>query len=306
MNRILSYQITKNYTSIQEFLKKQGYSHLLLSRLKQQPDFVLKNSVPAYLRTPLSCQDHLQITIAEVPSSVYVTPVSMPLDILYEDEDILIVNKPAGIPVHPSVSHHEDTLANGVRHYYQSQGKPFTFHCITRLDRDTSGLVLLALNPLSACILNQMTRDHQIHKRYLALVDGILPPDRPFSYHEIHAPIARVAGSPLMRCVDFEKGRDAVTRYQVLSVGFSFSLVSLVLLTGRTHQIRVHMASIKHPLLGDFLYNPENHVLARQALHAAELSFLHPITKEELLFKAPLPTDMRLLCEDLSHPVSFM
>ena len=212
--------------------------------------------------------------------------------IRYEDRDLLVVNKAAGVPIHPSQGNHDNTLANGIAWYLGEKGEAATYRAINRLDRDTTGLLILARHALSACMLSEMVRTHAIRRCYLAAASGLVPPEG-----VIDAPIARTCDSTIERCVDFERGDSARTHYRTLCYNrdTDCSLVELRLETGRTHQIRVHMKHIGHPLPGDFLYNPDYRLIGRQALHSWQLDFIHPIKKEPLHFEAPLPEDMRRL-----------
>lgn len=293
MTRTLTYSITTNQENmtIGQFLKAQGYSRQNIIALKKLPDSILVNGRWEYVTYSLKAGEQLTIIIQEDASSKKIVPVKLPLSIIYEDEDMLVVNKPADMPIHPSLNNYENTLANAVAYYYKEQNLPFVFRCINRLDRDTTGLTILAKNMLSAGILSEMISRREIKREYLALADGIgISPKS----GTIDAPIARIDGSTIERCVDFEKGERAVTHYKVLneSVKNNLSLINLWLETGRTHQIRVHMKYIGHPLIGDFLYHPGNTQINRQALHAHRLTLLHPITKQPLCFTAPLPDDM--------------
>lgn len=296
MNRTLTYTITEKQQNmtIKQFLESQGYSRQNIVALKKLPESILVNRRWEYVSYLLQEGEELTVIMKEDSSSEKIIPVNLPLSIVYEDEDILVLNKPANMPIHPSLNHYENTLANGVAYYYACQNKPFIFRCINRLDRDTTGLTILAKNMLSAGILSEMISRREIKREYLALVDGIgISPTKGI----INAPIARLEGSTIERCVDFEKGEHAVTHYEVLqeSKENNLSFVNLCLETGRTHQIRVHMKYLGYPLIGDFLYHPENTKISRQALHAHRLTFLHPITKKSLCFTAPLPEDMKNL-----------
>ena len=191
------------------------------------------------------------------------------------------------MPVHPSLGNYENTLANGVAWYFERQGIPFVFRCINRLDRDTTGLLILAKNMLSGAVLSDQMKNRNIKRTYLALVSGV-PKE---SAGTIDQPIARVPGSVLERHVSSD-GETAVTHYKVIRTFSDSSLVEFHLETGRTHQIRVHMKYLGHPLLGDFLYNPEDTRCSRQMLHSVSLAFIHPVTGEALRFDAPLPDDM--------------
>lgn len=250
------------------------------------------NNTWAYINDLLHTNDVLTIQIIEESSSDNIVPVKMELDIVYEDEDIIIINKASNTPIHPSMNNYDNSLANGLAYYYESQNLPFVFRCVNRLDKDTSGLVLLAKNMYSSCILSEMVRNREIHREYLALVEGKLNDNG-----TIDAPIARKEGSVIERCIDFDHGQTAITHYSRLDYKNDFSLASIVLETGRTHQIRVHMKYIEHPLPGDFIYNPVFTHINRQALHSHKLSFVHPITKEAMAFVSPLPQDMKKLIE---------
>lgn len=295
MNRILTYYIKdndlQNCTTILDYLKYLRYSQGLIAHLKKTPDGILKNGSWSYVRDPLSEGDILTITLTEQETSEHIIPVELPLNIIYEDEDLFIVNKPANMPIHPSQGNYENTLANAVSWYYKKRALPFVYRCINRLDRDTTGLLILAKNAYSAALLSHMVGSREIHREYLAVATG-----KTESSGTIIAPIGRVEGSTIEREVNFDIGDYACTHYQTLDyVGNEkngYSLVSLKLETGRTHQIRVHMNYIRHPLPGDFLYNPDYSVIKRQALHSHRLSFIHPITQEALSFTAPLPEDI--------------
>ena len=290
MERIITYHIDARAGGLrtEQFLRRRGYSCQNLTQLKKMPESILINGVWSYMRTPLSAGDTLTVHIRETESSPNIPPVDLPLCIVYEDEDIIVVNKPAGMPVHPSLNNYRNSLANALMYYYQQQGKPFIFRCTNRLDRDTSGLTVVAKHMVSSGILSAMTARHKIRREYLAIVRGhVTPPSG-----TIDAPIGR-AGTPLIeRRIDFEHGERAVTHYRVVKEKNGHSLVSLVLETGRTHQIRVHMKYLGFPLVGDYLYNPDMKYIQRQALHSHSLAFRHPITGEDLKFTAELPEDM--------------
>ena len=282
--------------------------------------------------------DEIEITILD-NVDLDIEPEDISLKIVYEDEDLLVINKSAGMPIHPSRNNPDNSLGNALAWYFKEQNKPFVFRCINRLDRDTSGLTIVAKHAVSAAILGQMVREKSthgleaqgIHREYLAIVEGNMTVDAGV----ISAPIARKEDRCLRRVVDFQKGDRAVTHYRVIATevmdGISRSLVALQLETGRTHQIRVHMAYLGYPLVGDFLYNPtyvgnqidrredlENknedasgteagvrqkpYDIDRQALHAWKLSFFHPMTGEPMEFTAPLPPDMQRLIPEETLP----
>ncbi|MFR0750473.1 RluA family pseudouridine synthase [Hungatella sp.] len=278
--------------TVEQFLLSNGYSAALIRRLRHTEQSILKNGSPVYTTYRLDEGDSLAVTLPEEHGSENIVPVPMDLDIRYEDRDLLVVNKAAGVPIHPSQGNHDNTLANGIAWYLGEKGEAATYRAINRLDRDTTGLLILARHALSACMLSEMVRTHAIRRCYLAAASGLVPPEG-----VIDAPIARTCDSTIERCVDFERGDSARTHYRTLYYNrdTDCSLVELRLETGRTHQIRVHMKHIGHPLPGDFLYNPDYRLIGRQALHSWQLDFIHPIKKEPLHFEAPLPADMRRL-----------
>lgn len=292
MKHILSYYIneTSNHMTVKDYLKTMGFSSQNLIFLKQSPNALLVNETAVHINHLLQLGDILNVTILEETPSKHIVPVPLSLDIVYEDEDLIVINKAAGMPIHPSQSHYDHSLANGLAWYYQKQNLPFVFRCINRLDKDTSGLTLIAKHMVSAGILGRDVASKQHFTReYLAIVRGSLAP----TSGTISAPISRKPGSIMERQVDFAQGETAITNYHLVEEKNGHSLVSLTLETGRTHQIRVHMKYLGYPLIGDYLYNPDTELIHRQALHSHKLSFLHPITKQYMEFVATLPQDMR-------------
>lgn len=290
MKRIFNYTIPKEFDNctLLSFLKAQKYSTPIITHLKRTEQGILLNGIWGRVRDTLHTGDILIITLSENESSENIVPSNLPLDIIYEDEDLMVINKSANMPIHPSQGNYDNTLANAVAYYYQQQNEPFVYRCINRLDRDTTGLLILAKHMYSASLLSNMVKNRQIHREYLAIATGEVPAEG-----IIDAPIGRVNGSTIEREVNKITGDIARTHYKCLKYQNGYSLVSLKLETGRTHQIRVHMKYIGHPLPGDFLYNPDYTVINRQALHSHKLSFMHPITGEALQFIAPLPKDMQ-------------
>ena len=289
MQRTIEYLITSKDTgkTILEFLKTQGYSRHILSTMKNTGNAISLNGCHGFGRSILKEGDRLNILIPEDSRDEQaILPTRMELSVLYEDEDIMVINKPSNMPVHPSAGNYTNTLANGTAWYFAQKGQNFVFRCINRLDRDTTGALILAKNPLSAAILSAQMKARQIKRTYLALVEGI--PDKSGT---INAPIARMDGSVITREVNFQTGEPAVTHYECLATGPLYSLLELHLETGRTHQIRVHLNYIGHPLPGDYLYNPDYRKIQHQPLHSYQLEFTHPITKKPMLFTAPVPDD---------------
>lgn len=291
MNRTIDYKIGKEADGlrVEQFLKRKGYSRQNLSVIKRMPKSILVNGVHYYMHQQLKEGDLLSVHICEEKSSEKIPPVHLPLDIIYEDEDIIVINKPAGMPIHPSMNNYTNSMANALAWYYQEQGKPFIFRCCNRLDRDTSGLTVVAKHLVSAGILSSMVSEKALCREYLAIASGHVSPKS----GTICAPLARKGTSIIERMVDFEHGENAVTHYRTVGVYGPHTLVALKLETGRTHQIRVHMQYLGYPLIGDYLYNPDMKYISRQALHSYRLSFSHPITGRFMEFTAPLPNDMK-------------
>lgn len=291
MDRCLTYDVPSeaNGLRIEQYLHRQGYSRQARIQLKKFTDGVLLDGRPVFLTHRLLGGERLSVCLRESQPSPNIRPVCLPLSILYEDEDLLVVQKPAGMPIHPSLHNDENTLANALAWYYAHRGQTFVFRCCNRLDRDTSGLTIVAKNMLSAGILSERTALKEIRREYLGIARGSLPS----SSGTIRAPLGRKPGSIIERVVDFERGERAVTHYRVLGEENGHSLIWLLLETGRTHQIRVHMQYLGFPLVGDYLYNPDREWIGRQALHAYRMSFAHPVTGRPMVFTAPLPQDMQ-------------
>ena len=296
MNRNIDYIIDEDSAGlrVEQFLRRKRYSGQNLSEIKRMPKSILVNGVHYYMRQELSTGDHLQVRICETQNSEKIPPTKLPLDIIYEDEDLLVLNKPAGMPIHPSLNNYTNSIANALAYYFQSQGKPFIFRCCNRLDRDTSGLTIVSKHLVSGSILSDMTKYREVHREYLAIARGSVTP----SEGTIQAPLGRKDGTIIERTVDWEHGEDAVTHYKVVKEANGHSLVSLRLETGRTHQIRIHMKYLGYPLIGDYLYNPDMVYMTRQALHSHHMEFTHPITGEHMSFTAPLPEDMARVMQE--------
>ena len=296
MNRNIDYIIDEDSAGlrVEQFLRRKRYSGQNLSEIKRMPKSILVNGVHYYMRQELSAGDHLQVRICETQNSEKIPPTKLPLDIIYEDEDLLVLNKPAGMPIHPSLNNYTNSMANALAYYFQSQGKPFIFRCCNRLDRDTSGLTIVSKHLVSGSILSDMTKYREVHREYLAIARGSVTP----SEGTIQAPLGRKEGTIIERTVDWEHGEDAVTHYKVVKEANGHSLVSLRLETGRTHQIRIHMKYLGYPLIGDYLYNPDMEYMTRQALHSHHMEFTHPVTGEHMSFTAPLPEDMARVMQE--------
>lgn len=278
---------------IANFLKLDlHFSTLSRKKLRDTPDTLLLDGLPVPSYTvPLAGQT-LTILLPDDPPSP-IQPVQGPLDILYEDDHLLVLNKGGGITVHPGPDHHDDTLGNFLTYYFYSNGENHLFRPVNRLDKGTSGLMCVAKHAYAAQILSDELHTASFQRSYLAVCEGTPEPPN----GSISAPIGRLDGSVIARTVRLD-GKESLTHYRVVASYPSCSLVHVTPETGRTHQIRVHMAYLGHPLLGDFLYGKEDHLLIdRPALHSAWLCFRHPITGKELKFDAPLPDDMKQLLQ---------
>lgn len=294
MERKLLFTITAKDANltIKDFLKRKGFSSQNIIELKKMHRSVLINDQWMHMNYKLKQEECLLIHIQEEESNTKILPMDLPFPILYEDEDLVVINKPANMPIHPSQNNYDNTLANAAAYYYETlQNTPFIFRCINRLDRDTTGLTILAKNMYSANVLAGQMQRREIKRLYLALLDGTL--DK--KYGTVRLPIGRKSGSTIERQIDIEHGDTAITHYCRLKEWEDYTLAAFQLETGRTHQIRVHMASINAPLVGDTLYNPKTSAnkLPRQALHAYRISFTHPVTGQKMKFTAPVPEDMK-------------
>ena len=289
MSRYLTYIIKPEESgiTIKDYLKKKSFSHALIANLKKYEDGIMVNGVRKYTDHHLVTDDELNVCIREKPTVSRIMATEIKLSVLYEDEDLMVVDKQAGIPIHPSRLNNTETLANAVANYLTDKDIDPVFHCINRLDKDTSGLTIIAKNMYAASLLSEMIRIRTIKRDYLAICEGIFRNKQ----GSVCAPITR-NGTSMIRYVDHENGEYAETDYQVTGEGNGLSLVKLTLKTGKTHQIRVHMKHIGHPLIGDRLYNPDNRIMERQALHAQKLTFTHPVTGMNISITSDIPADM--------------
>src|SRR5690625_3781749 len=265
-------------------LQKAFLSNRRLIKAKQAEGSILVNRVEKTVRYRVKAGDELTIIFPPEEVSAYLIAENKPIDIVYEDDALLIVNKPANLPTMPSRTHPSGTLANRIIAYYEKHDLPFTVHVVTRLDKDTSGLVLIAKHQHSHSFLSVMQRNNQIKRFYEAIVHGQIEQ----AEDVIDAPIGRHPESIIERMV-IESGQEARTFYQVKGRGENKTFVHVQLETGRTHQIRVHFSYLGHPLLGDTLYGGEQNEIMRQALHCNKISFTHPFTNKALHFNVPMP-----------------
>ncbi len=258
--------------------------------LKKNPNGITLNGNHVTVRATVYEGDVLSLEYTDHENASAIFPVPLPLEILYEDEDILAVNKPPHMPTHPSHAHQTDTLANGIAYLYETRKKPFVFRAINRLDADTSGVVLLAKNKLAASALSAQMAQKTIRKTYLALLHGQMPPQG-----EIETYMRLQEGGKMKRviCTATEKGAMySLTKYICLHTNERYSAVLAQPITGRTHQLRVHFTSLDHPFVGDTLYGVPSSLINRQALHALKLTFYHPLSGKEMTVNAPVPHDI--------------
>lgn len=278
------------YKNINQVLKQEfNVSARLMHKLILSRHIFL-NNVPIDSRSLLSLNDIVTVNLDFEENSENIIPKQMCLDIVFEDDAFLILNKPAGIAVHPSVLHFDDSLSNGVAYYFKHIGLNRKIRPVNRLDLNTSGLIVFAKNEyVQECLIQQMNKNI-FKKEYIAIVNGRLKSHT----GTINLPIARKDDSIIERCVSLN-GQEAVTDYSVLNEYDNFSVVKCFLKTGRTHQIRVHMSAIGHPLIGDTMYGVSSPLIDRQALHSYKLSFIHPITHKNIELVCDLPEDMNQL-----------
>lgn len=274
------------YQNIKEILKNEFHvSNRLYKKLKQCNQIYINDNPLNYLNSNFKIGDVISLDLNFNEESENILPTKMDLDILYEDDYMLIVNKSSNIPVHPSCNHYSDSLSNGVKFYFDSINLKRKIRIVNRLDKDTSGIVIFAKNEyIQECLIKQM-KMNIFKKEYLALLTGIID----VKSGTISAPIARKENSIIERCINFQNGQTAITHYNVLKELDNISLVHFVLETGRTHQIRVHSKYIGHPILGDTLYGKPSELINRQALHSYKVTFIHPITKKEISILSNLP-----------------
>ncbi len=278
-----------NKTINEMLLNKFNFSNRLLTKLIKNKRIYLNNNV-IDTRFKANSLGIITIDLDFNEDSLNIIPTKMDLDIIYEDEWMLVVNKPAGIPVHPSRLHYEDSLSNGVKYYFDSIGLNKKIRPVNRLDLDTSGIVIFAKSEyIQEQFSIQMSKDI-FKKEYLCIVDGYLNKKSGI----INFPISRKEGSIIERTVNIS-GKPSITLFTVLKEFDNYSLVNCKLQTGRTHQIRVHMNHFGHPILGDTLYGKKSNLINRQALHSYKIECVHPVTKEKLIFTAKLPDDMEYL-----------
>ena len=289
----LKFEVKDNkYYNIKEVLKSFfEISDRLLIKLKKNKKIFL-NDTPAYVDKKIETGDIILIDMNFDEESENIVPKELQLNIVYEDEYLLIINKPFNLAVHPSIAHYEDSLSNGIKYYFDQIGLSKKIRPVNRLDKDTSGLVIFAKHEyIQECLIRQM-KTLKFKKEYQAIVTGHLSNKN----GKIDASIARKHGSIIEREIN-KNGEPAITYFETLKEfnidNHPLTLVKFTLETGRTHQIRLHSKYIGNPILGDSLYGKKSNLISRQALHAYKISFIHPISKEKMNIEIELPEDMK-------------
>lgn len=287
---IIKYINKDNYNTVNDVLINEfQFSSRLMSKLIKNKKIYLNNSF-CDTRKSINYNDEIVVDLSGKENNSNIVATNMDLDIIYEDDWFLIVNKQPGIAVHPSSLHYSDSLSNGVKFYFDKIGLKKKIRVVNRLDYNTSGIVVFAKCEYIHEQFSKQMMQHIFQKEYLCIINGFLDN----SYGIIDLPIGRKQGSIIERCID-KNGQKSITHYEVLKTFSDYSLVKCILETGRTHQIRVHFSAIGHPLLGDTLYGTASDLINRQALHSNKIDLIHPITKEHLSFESLLPNDMKKL-----------
>lgn len=297
----LEYLVEENkYHNIKEILKCHfGISDRLLTKLKKN-NHIFLNSKPTYINCEVKKDDFIVVDLEFNEKSENIIPTKMNLDILFEDESLIIINKPANLPIHPSILHFSDSLSNGIQFYFDSKNINKKIRPVNRLDKDTSGIVIFAKNEYIQEHLIKQMKNKLFKKEYYAILEGNIEN----KFQTINAPIARKANSIIEREIN-SNGDISITHLEVIknfetSSSQKLCFVKLLLETGRTHQIRVHTKYIGHPILGDSLYGKSSELITRQALHAYKISFIHPISNENIVLETSLPEDINRILKELT------
>ena len=287
----------KDYKNINEILSLHFKISTRLKNKLVKEKRIFLNGKNIDSRNDVKIGDNIVVDFNYEEDNSNIVAKNIPLDIIYEDKWLLVLNKAAGIAIHPSILHYEDSLSSGVKYYFDQIGLKKKIRPVNRLDFNTSGVVIFAkCEYIQECFSKQM-QEGLFKKNYICLAEGIF--DKKIG--TINLPIARKPGSIIERCID-SNGQTSVTHYKVLeeNVSNAISLVKCSLETGRTHQIRVHMKAIGHPLIGDTLYGFSSNLINRQALHSFQISCIHPVTKKNCNFKAEIPEDIKNIIKALS------
>ena len=291
MNAILTYNVKPEdhgKTTETVLRHKMNISSKLLTKLKLSKKIFI-NNIPCRSIDTLSKGDTLTADVTENEHNPNILPYETDLEVLYDDEFLTVVNKPSNMSVHPSIGNHTSTLANAIEYFWSQNHECHKFHAVNRLDKNTSGICVIAKNRFAHGVLAQQTRLNLFSKKYIAIVHSTPSP----SSGTINLPITRIENSVIKRGVS-PQGKEAITHYKVLAENNGLSMIEVVLDTGRTHQIRVHFSAIGHPLVGDWLYGKSDEDLGanRHLLHVCQAEFNHPATGKKLVFDLPIPKDM--------------
>lgn len=263
--------------------RKLNVSSRLLTKLKKSQSVFINDTYEKYHHL-VNTGDIIKIVMTEEPNQFQAEDI--PFNIAYEDVDVIVVKKQPGVVTHPTKSHFSGTIANAAQHYLEKQGKTCRIRFVNRLDMDTSGLLIIAKNSYAHHVLSVQMQEDKVEKKYIAFVEGVVKEE----CKTINEPIYRPSFDSIKRIVD-PRGQESITKYRVLERYKNATLIEVQLLTGRTHQIRVHMQHIGHPLLADHLYGQTSNLINRQALHASYLKFLQPRYKNVIEVKADIPKD---------------
>lgn len=294
----MTFTITKDHAgkTVLSFLRsKLKISSSALADLKRDPIGICANGVHVTVRYILKEGDTIFVNEIDLPEdgNEAILPVNIPLKVIFENEDLLLIDKPPYMPTHPSHGHFDDTLANAVAYKYKERGIPFVFRPIGRLDRNTSGISLVSKHSIAASFMYYARQKELISKKYLAILCGHIESDGDF--HTIETHMKRQEQSIIVRCIsnsDEEGSFSAITKWRLLYTNNDISVVEAIPITGRTHQLRVHFAHIGHPILGDDVYGKESEIIHRHALHAALLSLPIPYDDDTRDFISTPPADM--------------
>lgn len=284
------YYKNDKYKTVKEVLITHLHiSHRLLVKLKNTKNIFL-NNFPTSVSEKVNIGDIICVNLDYIEDNSNIVPTKINLDIIYEDDAYIVVNKPYGVPVHPSILHYEDSLSNGIKYYFDTIGLRKKIRPVNRIDKDTSGIVIFAKNEYVQEMLIRQMNSKKFTKEYIAIVEGFFENKT----GTINLPIARTENSIIERCVN-DSGVSSITHYEVLKefkYNIPISILKCTLETGRTHQIRVHLSHINHPLLGDELYGGNLSIIKRQALHSYKVSFIHPISNTLVKYTCNLPNDL--------------
>lgn len=286
-------RLDKALTLFNETYSRSYYSNLI------KKGVILVNGETTNPSYKVKSGDVIDISRTEKETNMDLKPYELKLDVVYEDDDILLINKPRGLVVHPGDGHHDDTLVNALIYNQKELSTVNGMHrvgIVHRIDKDTSGLLLICKNDFTHNEIAKQLKDHSMHREYIALVDGVIDCNE----GKIVGKIGRDPQNRLKMAINNQTGKDAVTHFKVIKRYQKYTLIDCKLETGRTHQIRVHMSSIKHPLVGDKLYGGSTHLYNEgQLLHAYKLTFYHPILKKEMSFECDIPQYFKEIIDKL-------